>query len=138
MQEYLTEGKLDALHDYLDTYNESLPDDSLVRFCENTAANAVLLYFTQQAKENHVDYIVKVNITNDVFVSDVDISVLFGNLVENAVEACRKEFRNDRKILICANLTVSSFYVTVDNTFSGMLRYANDELPLTVIFLYIQ
>ena len=24
MQEYLTEGKLDALHDYLDTYNESL------------------------------------------------------------------------------------------------------------------
>ena len=79
MQEYLTEGKLDALHDYLDTYNESLPDDSLVRFCENTAANAVLLYFTQQAKENHVDYIVKVNITNDVFVSDVDISVLFGN-----------------------------------------------------------
>ena len=138
MQEYLTEGKLDALHDYLDTYNESLPDDSLVRFCENTAANAVLLYFTQQAKENHVDYIVKVNITNDVFVSDVDISVLFGNLVENAVEARRKEFRNDRKILICANLTGSSFYVTVDNTFSGMLRYANDELPLTVIFLYIQ
>ena len=92
MQEYLTEGKLDALHDYLDTYNESLPDDSLVRFCKNTAANAVLLYFTQQAKENHVDYIVKVNIPNDVFVSDADISVLFGNLVAERSSAMTGKF----------------------------------------------
>ena len=30
---------------------ERLPDDSLIRFCENTAANAVLLYFAQQAKK---------------------------------------------------------------------------------------
>ena len=127
MQEYLTEGKLDALHDYLDTYNESLPDDSLVRFCENTAANAILRYFTQQAKENHIDYIVKVNIPNDIFVSDADISVLFGNLVENAVEACRNESGNDRKILIRASLTGSSFCITVDNTFSGTLKYTNDD-----------
>ena len=131
MSHQLMEGNLDALHDYLDTYNESLPDDPLVRFCENTAANAVLLYFTQRAKENHIDYIVKVNIPNDIFVSDTDISVLFGNLVENAVEACRNEFLNDRKILIRANLTGNSFYVTVDNTFSGMLRYANNDKLLS-------
>ena len=127
MQEYLTEGKLDALQDYLDTYNKSLPNDSLVRFCENTAANAVLLYFNQQAKENHIDYIVKVNIPNDIFVSDTDISVLFGNLIENALESCRNESGNDRKILICANLTGSSFCITVDNTFSGTLKYTNDD-----------
>ena len=131
MQEYLTEGKLDALHDYLDTYNESLPDDSLVRFCENTAANAVLLYFAQQAKDNSIDYIVKVNIPNDIFISDTDISVLFGNLVENALEACRNESVNDRKILIRASLTGSSFCLTVDNTFSGTLRCTNDDKLLS-------
>ena len=131
MQEYLTEGKLDTLHDYLDTYNESLPNDSLVRFCENTAANAILLYFTQKAKEDSIDYIVKVKIPNDIFVSDTDISVLFGNLFENALEACRKESGNDRKVLICASLTGSSFCVTVDNTFSGTLRYTNDDKLLS-------
>ena len=131
MQEYLTEGKLDALHDYLDTYNESLPDDSIVRFCENTAANAVLLYFAQQAKDNSIDYTVKVNIPNDIFVSDADISVLFGNLVENALEACKNESVNDRKILIRASLTGSSFCLTVDNTFSGTLRCTNDDKLLS-------
>ena len=40
MQEYLNTGRLDALSEYLKRYGESLPDDSLIRFCENTAANA--------------------------------------------------------------------------------------------------
>lgn len=127
MQEYLAEGKLDALHDYLNKYNESLPDDSLVRFCENTAANAILLYFAQQAKDNNIDYIVKATIPNDIFISDTDISVLFGNLIENALESCRNESGNDRNILICASLTGSSFCITVDNTFSGTLRCTNDS-----------
>ena len=126
IQEYLAEGKLDALHDYLGKYNESLPDYSLVRFCENVAANAVLIYFSKQAKDNSIDYIVKAKIPNDIFISDVDISVLLGNLVENALESCRNESGNDRKIMVCASLTGSSFCITVDNTFSGMLKYTKD------------
>lgn len=127
IQEYLTEGKLDVLHDYLNEYSKSLPDNSLVRFCENTAANAVLLYFAQQAKDNCINYFVKVKIPNDIFVSDTDISVIFGNLIENALESCKNESGNDRKILIRANLTGSSLCITVDNTFSGTLKCTNDD-----------
>ena len=75
MQEYLNNNQLDALREYLGRYSESLPDDSLIRFCENAAANTVLLYFAQQAKDNGIDYIVKANIPNDAFVSETDISV---------------------------------------------------------------
>ena len=126
IQEYLADGKLDALHDYLSKYDQSLPDDSLVRFCENAAANAVLLYFAQRAEDNKINYVVKVSIPNDIFVSDTDISVLFGNLIENALEACRNESGNNPEIQIRASLTGNSFCLTVDNTFSGRLRYAND------------
>lgn len=126
MQEYLNKNKLDALHSYLDSYSSSLPDDSLVRFCENTAANAVLLYFAQQAKNNGIDYIVKANIPNDIFVSDTDISVLFGNMLENALDACIAEKDDCRKIIICARLTGSTFCITVDNTFTGALKFTNE------------
>ena len=102
-------------------------NDSLVSFCENTDANAVLRYFAQQAKDNCIDYFVKVKIPNDIFVSDTDISVMFGNLIENALESCRNESGNDRKILIRASLTGNSFCITVDNTFSGTLKYTNDD-----------
>lgn len=126
MQEYLNSGDLDSLREYLGKYNDSLPDDSLVCFCDNAAANAVLLYFAQKAKDNGIDYIVKADIPSEIFVSDTDISVLFGNLVENALDACREEKSDDRKIIICAGLTGNALCITVDNTFTGTLRQALD------------
>lgn len=127
MQEYLASGELDALREYLSSYNDSLPDDSLVRFCENAAANAVLLYFAQQAKDNDIDYIVKADIPSDIFVSDTDLSVLFGNLIENALDACREETSDDRKIVICARQTGNALCITIDNTFTGTLRCTTDN-----------
>ena len=123
----MSKGELDALLKYLDGYNDSLPDDSLIRFCENAAANAVLLYFAQQAKDNDIDYIVQADIPGDIFVSDTDISVLFGNLIENAIDACKEEHGDDRKIDIRARLKGSTLCVTVDNTFTGTLRRTKDN-----------
>ena len=126
MQEYLAKGDLAALEQYLNRYSESLPDDSLVRFCENPAANAVLLYFAQQAKNNDIDFIVKAEIPADTTVSDTDISVLFGNLLENAVDACKAEKSDNKKIIVRAGKVGNALCVTVDNTFSGKLKYARD------------
>ena len=127
MQEYVNHGELEALRRYLDRYSASLPDDSLIRFCENPAANAVLLYFAQQAKDNDIDYIVNAEIPGNIFVSDTDISVLFGNLIENAIDACKEEHGDDRKIDIRARLKGSTLCVTVDNTFTGTLRRTIDN-----------
>lgn len=127
IREYVSKGELDALLKYLDGYNDSLPDDSLIRLCENPAANAVLLYFAQQAKDNDIDYIVNAEIPGNIFVSDTDISVLFGNLIENAIDACKEEHGDDRKIDIRARLKGSTLCVTVDNTFTGTLRRTTDN-----------
>lgn len=123
MKEYLNNGEYDSLGDYLNKYGQSLPDDSLVRFCENTAANAVLLYFAQQVKNCGTDYIAKTDIPKKIGISETDISVLLGNLIENALEACRSETGDDKKIIIRADTSGGSLCVTVDNTFTGSLRY---------------
>lgn len=125
MQEYLAAGDLEALREYLSHYSESLPDDSLVRFCENTAANAVLLYFAQQAKDEGIDYVVKADIPCQTPVSDSDICVLFGNLLENAVDACRAETGADKKIIIRASCSGGVLCITVDNTYTGQLQHTS-------------
>ena len=126
MQEYLNNGDLPALSEYLNQYGASLPDDSLICFCENTAANAVLLYFAQQAKNSKIDYIVKAEIPDDTVVSETDISVLFGNLLENALDACKAEGAEDKKIIVRASTDGGSLCITVDNTFTGTLRQTSD------------
>lgn len=126
MQEYLAGGDLDALQEYLKEYGDRLPDDSLIRYCENIVANTVLLYFAQQAKNNDIDYIVKADIPADIPISDTDISVLFGNLLENAVDACRQERHSDKKIIVRAYAANGALCITVDNTYNGTLKYNAD------------
>jgi len=100
---------------------ERLPDDSLIRFCENTAANAVLLYFAQQAKSNGIDYIVKAYIPSDIFVTETDISVIVGNLLD----ACKKENSDNKKIAVNASFENGMLCITVDNTYTGTLKYTS-------------
>lgn len=132
MQDYLNRGELETLREYLNRYSQSLPDDTLICFCENSAANAVLLYFAQQAKNNQIDYIVQAKIPNNAPVTNPDLSVLFGNLLENALEACKAEQAPNKKIMVRASLTGSTLCITVDNTFFGKLQLApNGDLIST-------
>lgn len=131
MQEYLAEGDYAALSEYLNRYSVSLPDDSLVRFCGNAAANAVLLYFAQQAKDNDIDYIVKTDLPQELGIPETDISVLLGNLLENALDACKAEPVEDRKIIVRANTDGGSLCLTVDNTCTGELKRAGGRLVST-------
>lgn len=98
MQQYVNDGDYAALKDYLRQYGRSLPDDALGSFCDNTAANAVLLFFAQQAKYSGVGYTVAASIPREIGVPDTEISVILGNLLENALDTCKKEASADRRI----------------------------------------
>lgn len=87
MQQYVNDGDYAALKDYLRQYGRSLPDDALGSFCDNTAANAVLLFFAQQAKYSGVGYTAAASIPREIGVPDTEISVILGNLLENALDA---------------------------------------------------
>lgn len=126
MQDYLNNKEYGLLKDYLDSYKLTLPDDSLITFCENAAANAVLLYFAQLAKQNGIDCIIKTAIPKKISVSDADLSVTLGNLLENALDACKEEAGDDKKIIARANTDGGFLCITVDNTFTGKLKNSPD------------
>lgn len=64
-------------------------DDPLV-YCENMTANAVIAYFSQVAATQDTKYTAEFSMPEEVGINRNDISVLFGNLLENAIEASVK------------------------------------------------
>lgn len=122
MQEYVRNREYDELEKYLNSYQQSLPDDTLINFCENKAVNAVMLYFAQMAKNEDIDYDVKAVIPEKIAVDETDLSVLFGNLIENAVDAVGKEKSDDRKIVIRAVTDEYTLCLGIDNTFTGNVK----------------
>ncbi len=80
----------DSLDQLLAGYPDlELPDRPLL-YCENEAVNSILSYFCDKAAEQGANVTVTLDLPENVFVAKPDLTVLFGNLLENALEACAK------------------------------------------------
>ncbi|HAY73306.1 MAG TPA: ATP-binding protein [Ruminococcaceae bacterium] len=117
MQELLGKEDYEELGKYLQEYSMSVPDDTPIAFCENSAANVVIAYFAQLAKNNGIDYSVSTNIPENIKIEKTDLSVLLGNLLENATDACIEN--GGGKIIIRASYEARSLCFAVDNSFNG-------------------
>ncbi|MBO4652541.1 MAG: GHKL domain-containing protein [Lachnospiraceae bacterium] len=92
-------------------------DDPLI-YCENMTANAVIAYFSQVAVTQNTKYTVEFSLPDKVGISRNDISVLFGNLLENAIEAAVKLPEEKRLVEIKGGLINEGVLAfTVENTF---------------------
>lgn len=116
MSKYLESKEYDKLQTYLNDYHQSLPSDRAIAFCQHRTINSLLLHFAHMAQENEVDFQAQVSLPNDLTVSDVDISVLLGNLLENAMSACMEQKEGTRQIIVRGNSDANSLFFTIDNT----------------------
>ena len=82
-------GDLSALDGIIASYPASLIHDQPLRYCENDTVNAVLTYFSEIALKNGIDYTVNIVLSEKCFIEKPDLAVMFGNIIENAVEACK-------------------------------------------------
>ena len=122
LRKYVSDRNLEGLNSYLNSYQSDLPDDSLNSYCENAAVNAVLLYFAQQAKECSVTFNAEAVVPANTSIDETDLSVLLGNLIENALDACIADKSANKKIGIKAKYDNYALWLTVDNTFTGKLN----------------
>ncbi len=119
---YLEEKEYDKLQEYVNTYRDSIPDGERIRFCENRVINSILFYFASLAKQNQIDFSVRLAIPDDLHVNDHEISVLLGNLLENAVEACMEQKHSDRRIVVKGKGDAHSLLFTIDNTCENEIK----------------
>ncbi len=85
-------------------------------FCEHATLNALLGYYEQMAKENNIITNWKIDIPLDYPISDVDINMIFGNLLDNAIKACAFLPAQERYIHLTADRnTQDSLYIVMVN-----------------------
>ncbi len=88
---YASDKKYDELESYLAKYIKTLPEDNKLVYCEHYAVNALIQYFAGYAKMIGAGFSANVKLDNDLSIPDETLTVLLGNLLENAMEACTRE-----------------------------------------------
>lgn len=87
---YLEQEDMDGLKGYLQAYERKLPADIRRTFTQNFALNAVCTHFAEEARKYGIDYDVSLNTPERLPISEPEVCALLGNLLENAVDACRE------------------------------------------------
>lgn len=122
IREYLRSGKLPELESYLDHYSETLPSTHSLVHCQHYATNALLSYFAHQAQDSGIEMDIFVQLPEVLNLPETSLSVVLGNLLENAVDACREISEGTKKITVRGKTESGYVFFEVSNTFPGDLR----------------
>ena len=122
IREYLRCGKLQELESYLDHYAASLPDTQSLVYCKHYATNALLGYFVSQAKAQGIETDVFLQFPETIRLPETTLSVVLGNLLENAIDACKNVDISKRKITVRGKASMGFVFFEITNPYEGNLR----------------
>ena len=125
-QSFIDAGDMEKLNGYLSEYVESLPGSMDLTFCENFAVNSILHYYFNIAEKEGIKVDIRVDVPVNTGIPDTDLCVIFGNCIENAIEACKRTDK-DKYIKVCSKQKGEMFTITIDNSFDGFLKKDGDK-----------
>lgn len=132
LSDLLAQGKTEEMKEYLSEVIENTSKRGSEVYCRNTTVNGLLQYYVGLAGSEGIRCEVQAD-CGDLTVSAVDLTVLFGNAMENAIRACR-EFTENRYILVQVAVMGGCLMVQVINPCkeihpSGRYRLDGGFLP---------
>lgn len=119
-------GSMKELQEYLE---ELLPVYSLSEgepVCANHIVDVILRHNAVIARTQGIEMTIKTDILNTLTISDTDMCIIFGNLVENALEACMRQETGSRIMEINANMVGRQLVLMVKNTYGKKVIYKNE------------
>lgn len=110
----------DKLKHYIDGLIDALPGDPELRLCENHAVNAVATNYVVKARNAGIATDIWLQIPADTgIIQEIDLCVIVGNLLENAVEACMRIDAGIPQIRVHGVLKREYLSITCENSYNG-------------------
>lgn len=117
---YLELGKYEELAVYLKELDESLYEIDQIIKTGNLMADAILNSKLSLMRENCIRTDVDAHVPSKMKITDPELCVLLGNLLDNAIEACGKlPQAQDRFIQIYMDTLQNRFYISILNSMEG-------------------
>ena len=125
---HIETGQLEEAKEYLKALEVDLDRVRVKYTTGNVSLDAILNSKLTLAEKENIDINCKVEITENLSVSDIDMCVLIGNLVDNAVESCRKIPENGNRFLrIYMCIRIKQLYISVSNATNELIRKLDAE-----------
>lgn len=128
MNVLVKENRIEELKRFLNSYSEKTDTSPLPVFCQNSVVNSILGYYYLQAGTEKIAFRCECSISATILVDDMDLCVVLGNALENALEACKKIEEADRFISIHIQVLSGQLLIKVENSYQGDVKLQDDKL----------
>lgn len=119
---YLELGKTKEMMKYLRDLDKDLSTIDQVIKTGNIMVDSILNTKISIAEKNNIRVDADAVVSDKIATSDIDLCVIIGNLLDNAIEACMTvENEEKRFIRIYIAEKMDQFYIYVSNSFEGKL-----------------
>ena len=110
---------------YLSEVQAQLPDTDLRYYCKNSVINALLASFAERCENENINYNVQLAMPKTLSITNYDMCIIVGNLLENAMEACG--YIGGGKIELAIKSQGAHLAIMVKNSFSGEIVDENGQ-----------
>ena len=110
----LEAGEVDRALAYIEQLDNQLMNVDTLLKTGNVSLDAILSAKIAQAKAENIAVTVKANVPDQLTISDLELSIIIGNLLDNAIEACRT-VTGERFIRILISMKGSMLYFSMLN-----------------------
>ncbi|WP_459128844.1 sensor histidine kinase [Guggenheimella bovis] len=118
MKAYLSLKQYDELKNYLDGMEQDLREIDMLVESGNTMIDAILNSKLTLAMEKGIDVYCTANVPKELAFDSVDLGIILGNLLSNAIEA--QEYVKEKFIRIYIQTMKGHLYINVTNSMDGM------------------
>ena len=120
LKKYDQERDREGLHKYLNELSDDMLDDSYQIWTGNRMLDMILNQKTKDAKEKETDMQIETEVFATLPFSDREIISLFGNVLDNALEACERIQDKKRWIKIKIKKKNHLLYIETSNAIKEM------------------
>lgn len=112
---YLNKGDIKTARQFVEEKTENL--GKLTHSTRHPALDAVMNAKRTKAFENHIQFEAKVALPQDLFMDEMDLCIILGNALDNALEACEKMPRGQGQIIMDLRKSGEMLFIEIKNTF---------------------
>ncbi len=112
----------DEAAEYLEHLEKDLTTVDTVIKTGNVMVDAILNSKLAMIKERNIKVDVTAIVPDSISISGIDLSVLIGNILDNAMEACMKLPEEKRFLRIYIDILKKQLYISVTNSMAGTAK----------------
>lgn len=122
MKAHLSLGQMEELAEYLSKLDTDLTTVDTVLKTGNVMVDAILNSKMSLIKSKNIAVNAKAVVPKTLTVSEVDLCVIIGNLLDNAMEACLRQEQGEVFIRIYIGILKGQLYISVLNSAGAVIK----------------